>query len=93
VTTYYIASVELYEVKAFDGTVLKKDGEIAWLGESNGYAAIGSKGDAKHFSIPIDEKIAAAWAGMPWYCQPKPGTLKNFKVTEVKTYSRTEEPV
>ena len=90
--TFYIASAECREVKAFDGKILTQDGTVIWLGMSEGYASCGrGKGSAKRFESP-DDIHAKKWDGMPWWYRLKEGSLKIYKVVETKTCSLEETP-
>ena len=83
--TYYIASVECYEVRAYDGLILTHDGERVWLGTDQGFSqCFRGESSAKHFKHPDDFDVKN-WDGMPWNYRLKPGTLEITKVTEVKT--------
>ena len=82
--TYYIASVECYEVKSYDGLILTRDGERVWLGTDQGFSqCFRSESLAKHFKHPNFN--VKNWDGMPWNCRLKPGTLEITKVIEVRT--------
>jgi hypothetical protein len=84
--TFYIASVELYQVKAFDGSILTKEGELGWLGECEwGPQVFCSKTSAVEFKTKPTSATLKEYDGKPWFCRIKPDTLKVYQVTEEVT--------
>lgn len=91
---YFIASVQCYQVKAFNGNVMIKEDCTAWLSEDRGYPELSSrKRDARHFNEPISEEDLKKWDGMPWYYRIKPGTLQVFEVYRKVETTIVETPV
>jgi hypothetical protein len=96
--TYYIARARCYETKYFDGQIATRDDEeivLGWSNEGGGWPQCTRlTADAYRFKSPEEaEKSAHRWDGMPWYYRLKPGTLRVAKVTEKRSYERSEEPV
>lgn len=87
----FVIQVVCKEVKAYDKSILTKDGATAWVSEIDGgwVPATGYFCD----EIPKEilsfrtyqsaEKFAKKWDGHPWYCVPK-----SFKIFEVKAVTK-----
>jgi hypothetical protein len=90
---YYIVKVKLKEVKAFDGSHLHREDEVAWLGMSEGYPSVGSdQAHAHKFDTPPLKTTIAKWDGMPWYCRIKEAEI--YKITNKTDYDkRTYGPI
>lgn len=92
---YYIASCECQQTKYASGTIAMRDGDVVWLGMSEGYASCNrGKAGAHHFKSRrevIDRWLH--WDGMPWWSRLKPGSLVIYKVTATKVETHTEEDV
>ncbi len=92
--TYYIVEVKLKECKAYNGSVLTPEDDVAYLShtpEGGGWNTISTdKSNATHFDTPPTTVIVAQWDGMPWYCN-----IKSHKVIEVieKSYFERNENV
>lgn len=88
---YYIVSVELREVKAYDGHVLTHEGKIGWLGVEQGYPQVESnKRHAHKFDKPPDKPAIAKWDGMPWYYRIIPDSEIIYKVIERTSHEVVE---
>lgn len=91
---YYIVSVKLQQVKAFDGHILTNEGDIGWLGKDNGYAQItNTKSHAYKFDRKPDKPAIAYWDGMPWYKRIIPDSVIIYKVREKFVHAYEEEVI
>jgi hypothetical protein len=80
---YYIACVKAAQVKAYNGSILTKEGTTLWLGESDGYPQLSTnKNWATKFKQAPKNIELSKYDGMPWYCRIKPDTLKVYKVSK-----------
>jgi hypothetical protein len=85
VQTYFIAKATCIEMKAFDGSVITKEGTEVLFGMSEGYPSLSPthRGGGHRFASPEEaRRLASKWDGMPWYYRLKNGSLRVFKVTE-----------
>jgi hypothetical protein len=94
-TEFFIACARCYELKNADGSLRRHDGDVVWLGESDGYPACWEdKSSAKQWkTIEEIQKSWLRWDGMPWYNRFKPDSLKIIHVTERRTFSREEREI
>jgi len=94
---FYIVRCTLREVKAYDGSILTKQGTpavLGWTPEGGGFPEVHGEHDSAHeFKEPPTPETIARWDGMPWYSRIEPGSARVLKVREVRTYERTEEAV
>lgn len=93
---YWLVRFTLREVRAFNGSVLTKEGSFGYPVISDGYPQIckssnGSFGGRK-FSEKPDIKLLEKWDGMPWYCRISSCDVINVvrKVTKTVSESRSD---
>lgn len=80
-------------MKALSGSVMTKEGETLWFGESDGYPQLyTTESWAKKFKEKPTLKELAKWDGMPWYHRLQPGVIRIYEIEEKVTreYSRKE---
>jgi hypothetical protein len=89
----YIAYAKCYSMKAYDGSMMTKEDTVVYLGESEGYAQLGTgRASAKRFETPQAARDYALQSdGMPWYFRMKPDTLVIEDVSQdYKFWSKSE---
>lgn len=92
--TYYIVSVKLREVKAFNGDIITREGTEGWLGEDSEYPSIyTNKRWAKKFTKPLKKSEVASYDGMPWFHRIIPGSVIIHEIAVTKVEPIVEEKI
>ena len=87
-TEYYIVSAKMKQVKNSSNFVMVEEDSTSWISidyQYNKYQWIPNQDLAFRFKSKISALSAARADVGPWYCMPKPETLRIVKITETRT--------